>query len=145
MTTGALWRWTQDGSVTQEPLGRGPPDRTAELEEAAVGLADQLATGKTDTVVPPGLGVAFAQLGKALVEARANERVVAIMGETDGEVGQLFNDMAMAIHDPVSNSGLRSTVLSNGATALNGSDPGTPQSRWVAAIDGNASDAAKRE
>lgn len=120
------------------------PDRTAELEEAAVGFGNQLATGRTETVVPPGVGAAVTELGKAIVEARANRQALAIMGQTDGEVRQLLSRMALAIYDPDTNSGLRSTVLSNWNTAINGSDPATPQSRWVAAVEAGEAEPARR-
>jgi hypothetical protein len=121
------------------------PNRTTELEDAAVSLGNQLATGTTNTAVSPAVGTAFTQLGKAIVEAKANKDALGVMQRTDGSIRMAFNAMAQAIYDPTTNSGLRSTVLSSWNTAINGNDVGTPLSRWVAAIDARADVAVKRQ
>lgn len=120
------------------------PDRTAELENAAVRLGEQLASS-TDTAVSPTVATTFTQLGKAIVEAKANKESLAIMQRTDGALRASLDALAQAIHDPQTGSGLRGTVLSNWNTAINGNDPETPQSRWVKAIETKADMAAKRK
>jgi hypothetical protein len=120
-------------------------DRTAELENAAVDLGNQLATGMTNTAVSPAVAAAFTQLGKAIVEARANKDALRVMQQTDGSIRLALNAMAQAIYDPATNSGLRSTVLSNWNTAINGNEAAMPLSRWVAAIDARADVAVKRQ
>jgi hypothetical protein len=121
------------------------PDRTAELENAAVGFGNQLATGGTNAALQPTVAAAFTQLGKAIVEAKANKEALAVMRRTDGDIRQALNAMALAIHDPSNNSGLRGTLMSNWAAAINGNDPATPLSRWLAALGANADEAAKRQ
>lgn len=120
------------------------PDRTARMTDAAVEVGEKLAAPNIGVQVPAGVATAVTALGTALVEARAQKQALAVMQRTDPDLQLVLSTMQDALHDPVADSGLRSTVRSNWNTAINGADAATPQSRWGRAQDADADDAEKR-
>lgn len=108
------------------------PGRSEAFGNAAVELGSQLARGRTDEPLPAGVATAFAQLGRALIEAKAQRDALAVMGRADPAVREALSEMAKAIRNP-----LLVSVNANWRTAL--ADLGTTE--WGAAVQANDSSA----
>lgn len=93
--------------------------RGTETSAAVVALGQKLQTGTVGIRINPAVSTAFASLGGALVDARAQRQAGRILQQTDPSVQQLLATMAEAIGD--SNAeGLRGTVFSNWNTSFDG-------------------------
>lgn len=93
--------------------------RGAETSDALVGLGRQLRDGQTSLSINPGVASAFASLGGALVNARAQSRAQDILRQTDPHVQELLHLMADALGTS-DRDGLRGTVYSNFTTSFGG-------------------------
>ena len=86
--------------------------RGVATSDALVAFGQQLRDGRTDLAISPGIAAAFASLGGALVNARAQSRAREILAQTDPHVQSLLHQMAAAIGES-DREELRGTVWSN--------------------------------
>lgn len=120
--------------------------RDERFETSALQLASKLQQSSwVENELPGFLTPAATQFGEGLIEARTRAEVAEIMVGIDPSISKMLRDMATAIYDPSTNSGIRSTVLTNWRTKLTASGEGTPQGRWEAATEGGSTDDAKRQ
>lgn len=93
--------------------------RGAQTSDALILLGQKLNNGVVGTNINPGIASAFASLGGALVDARAQGEARRILQKTDPSIQTLLGEMASAIGDSDA-QGLRGTVLTNWNTSFNG-------------------------
>ena len=93
--------------------------RGTETSDAVVALGQKLQSGTVGLSINPTIATAFASLGGALVDARAQQQARRVLVQTDPSVQQLLSDMAEALGDNNS-EGLRGTIFSNWNTSLDG-------------------------
>jgi hypothetical protein len=89
------------------------PERSEAFGNAAVDLGNQLATGRTEVALHAGVVAAFTQLGRVLIEAKAQRDALSIIQMADPAVREALTLMADAVRDPV-----RIAVNANWRTAL---------------------------
>jgi hypothetical protein len=100
-----------------------------DFADSAVALGTELSTGKTRTELSPEISTAVAELGQLLIDAKAENDLLKIMQKTDPKFHDVLEKMADAIGAD-NHSGLRGTVFSNWASALNG-----PMGNFLDAVD----------
>jgi hypothetical protein len=86
--------------------------RGTQTSDAIIGLGQELQTGTIGAKINPSVATAFATLGGALVDARAQHQARRVIQRADPAVQQLVRSMADAIGDSDS-EGLRGTVYTN--------------------------------
>lgn len=93
--------------------------RGGETSDALVDLGRQLRDGRTSVEINPGVASAFASLGGALVNLRAQRRARDVLVATDPHVQELLRGMADALGGS-DREGLRGTVHTNYLTSFSG-------------------------
>src|SRR5439155_12862521 len=97
-----------------------------EFENSVSDFVTQLQNTHAGSVeVPPGVAAGFAELGRVLIQVKAQHDARAIMLQTDPAIQAIFTTMASAIGDN-QRSSLRGTVFSNWTTLMTG-----PQRNFV--------------
>lgn len=93
--------------------------RGVETSDALVALGAKLNQGFVGAKINPGVASAFASLGGALVDAKAQSEARKILQRSDPAVQDVIGRMAGALGDDDAD-GLRGTVLSNWNTSFTG-------------------------
>ena len=85
------------------------PDRPNDFSKALVDLGTEVKSLDPNLLPSPGVAAGFAELGRILIESKAQTDALRIARATDPAMQQIFTEMATAIGDDHS-KGLRGTV-----------------------------------
>jgi hypothetical protein len=85
------------------------PDQANEFSTATEGLAAELAKLSPNALPSPGVATAFTELGRLLIEAKADSDALRVAQTVDPAMQQIFSTMAAAIGEN-NQKGIRGTV-----------------------------------